>query len=84
MRRFYFHLDNRIGHLRDEEGQELADLAAARWAAIINIRSLLKADIDEGLLDFHGQIEIADELGAVLAVVRFSEAVELRHIGNLR
>ena len=84
MHRFYFHLDNRIGLLRDEEGQELADLSAAKASAVSNIRSILKSDIDEGLIDLRGKIEIADERGTVLEVVRFAEAVELRQFGGIQ
>lgn len=82
-RRFYFHLDCRVARARDEEGRELPSLDAARHWAIENIRSILKADIDEGLIDLRGRIEVTDAHGEVQAVVRFAEAVDL-HLGSIR
>jgi hypothetical protein len=78
MAHFYFHLRNDIGLTRDDEGQELPDLAAAREYAIDNIRSVLGGEAREGRIDLRGSIEIADGGGSVLAVVSFSEAVDLQ------
>ena len=78
MPRYYFHLWNGIGSVPDEEGEEIHDLLAARFRAIENIRSILKGDIDEGLIDLTGHIDIADEAGAVLERVHFAQAVVLR------
>ena len=80
--RYYFHLENGFGIARDEEGQEMADLAAAKAFAIDSIRSILKGDLVAGVIDLRGKIEIADGQGAVLAVVRFPEAVEVRESGG--
>lgn len=77
MPRFYFHLYNQVGYVPDDEGQEAPDLDAARRRAIENIRSILSAEVAEGSLDLRGYIEIADAGGAVVATVRFAEAVEL-------
>lgn len=77
MPRFYFHLHNQIGEVPDEEGEDLPDLAAARARAIENIRSIMAGEIAEGRLDLRGSIDIADSGGAVVATVRFPEAVEL-------
>jgi hypothetical protein len=81
MPRFYLHLYNRVGFARDEEGEELPDLAAARELAMTSIRDILAAEAKEGSIDLRGRIEIADENQEVLAVVRFPEAVEL-HLGE--
>lgn len=78
MPRYHFHLWNSIGRVPDEEGEELHDRVAARVRAIENIRSILKGDIDEGLIDLGGYIDIADEAGAVLERVDCAEAVALR------
>jgi hypothetical protein len=78
MQRFYFHLFNSIGYVPDEEGLEFPGLDSARQAAIANIRSLLQGDLEEGVIDLRGWIEIADQAGGVLAVIPFADAVELR------
>ena len=78
MARFYLNMSNGIGFVRDEEGQELPDLDAAREAAIAGIRSILSDEAKQGLLDLRGTVEITDESGQVLMVVPFKEAVELK------
>ncbi len=78
MARFYLHINNGGGYAEDPEGQELADLDAARTAAIEGVRSLLSEEARQGQLDLSGKIEIADGDGNILLIVPFSEAVELR------
>jgi hypothetical protein len=78
MPRFYLHIHNSNGKTVDEEGQEVADVEAARATAIAGIRSVLADEILRGSLDLRGRIEIEDEAGAVRAVVAFSEALRLR------
>ena len=74
MPRYYFHLHNGATS-RDEEGRELADLAAAREEAIKAARDLMGEDIRAGLLRLGQRIEILDEDGAEVLVVPFAEAV---------
>lgn len=81
MPRYFFHLYNRIGEALDPEGRELSDLEAARLVAVEEIRAMLGEEVAQGLLDLRGYIEIADEGGQVLDVVRFEEAIEVRHRG---
>jgi len=81
MTRYYLHINNGGGYSEDTEGQELADLDAARAAAIEGVRSLLSEEARQGQLDLSGQIEIADAEGNILLILPFSEAVELRHHG---
>lgn len=81
MPRYFFHLYNRIGEALDPEGRELSDLEAARLVAVEEIRAMLGEEVAQGLLDLRGYIEIADEGGQVLDVVRFEEAIEVRHGG---
>jgi hypothetical protein len=77
MARYYLHIRNG-GFSEDLEGQELADLDAARSAAIDGVRSLLSEEARQGQLDLTGVIEIADGDGKVLLVVPFGDAVELK------
>lgn len=78
MPRFFLHLRNHAGHIDDYEGQELADLEAARVQAIEGIRSLVSEEARHGVIDLRGSIEIADPRGNIVGVVTFSEAVKLR------
>ena len=81
MARYFLHINNGGGYSEDTEGQELADLDAARAAAIEGVRSLLSEEARQGQLDLSGTIEIADADGNILLTVLFSEAVELRRHG---
>jgi hypothetical protein len=75
MPRYYLHVHNSIGVTRDEEGQELADLAAAEKAAIDGVRSILGAEVLDGRLDLRGRIEIASDQDEVLRVIAFPDIV---------
>jgi hypothetical protein len=81
MARYYLHINNGGGYSEDTEGQELADLDAARTAAIEGARSLLSEEARQGQIDLSGRIEIADGDGNILLIVPFSDAVELRRNG---
>jgi hypothetical protein len=77
MPRYYFHVFNDETSL-DEEGQELADLEAARAFAVAGARSLMSDTLKEGRLDLSHHIAIEDERGELLLNVTFGEAVEVR------
>ncbi|WHU04359.1 MULTISPECIES: DUF6894 family protein [unclassified Sphingomonas] len=78
MRRYFFHVYNGTGLTKDREGQELTDLAAARKVALAGIRSLLGEELESGLVDLNGRLDICDREGTVLLSVPFREAIELR------
>jgi len=82
MARFYLHIRNGGGYAEDFEGQDLADLAAARIAAIDGVRSVLSEEARQGELDLCGSIEIADGDVNILLVVPFKEAVHLHLDGK--
>ena len=77
MARFFLHLRNSNGHLEDEEGQELADIDAARQAAIASVRSIVSEEAETGFIDLRAPIPVFDENGALLLELPFSEAVEV-------
>jgi hypothetical protein len=77
MARYYLDLHNGTGLTRDDEGQEFADLDAARLAAIDSIRSLLSNEVRNGELDMDGHIEIRCD-GREPLRVAFGEAVEMK------
>ena len=78
MTHYFFHVYNGTGLTQDQEGLELADLAAARQVALTGIRSLLGEDLESGLVDLNGRLDICGREGTVLLSVPFSEAIELR------
>jgi hypothetical protein len=78
MARYFLHLYNQIGPVPDDEGAEAADLHGARMLAILAVRDIIAEEARKGRIDLTARIEIADETSAIVAVVPFSEAVELR------
>jgi|KBSSwiStaDraftv2_1062776.scaffolds.fasta_scaffold1012805_2 hypothetical protein len=83
MPHFYLHIRNGAGYDEDPEGQELADLDAARLAAIDGVRSVLSEEMRQGQVDLTGAIEIADGDGNVLLIVHFRDAVQLKLDGRI-
>jgi hypothetical protein len=76
MPHYYFHVFNDDITV-DEEGQDLADLDAARAIAIESARDLACASIRHGHLKLDHRIEIADEDNARLMTVTFREAFRI-------
>jgi hypothetical protein len=72
---YYFNVHNSIGFTEDEEGQQLADLDAARAEGLKGVRSILAEDVSRGHLDLAGRLEVVDGLGALVLTIPFSEAV---------
>lgn len=76
MPRFYLSL--RDGEfLRDDEGQEFADLDAARDTALRGAREIMAEDIKRGILSLNDRVEITDENGERVATVTFRDAVHI-------
>ena len=77
MARYFFNVRNGQGLTPDEEGRELADVEAARVAALADARSMLSAEVMDGRLDLGGRIEIEDADHNPVLTVDFREAVSL-------
>jgi hypothetical protein len=71
---YFIHLYNAHVHARDEEGHDLADMAAARAMALAGIRDFIGHEAMGGTIDFRGEVKIADVDGRVLETVPFKEA----------
>ncbi|PSJ37354.1 DUF6894 family protein [Allosphingosinicella deserti] len=82
MPRYYFHIRNGSGFIRDEEGRELPDEAVARDEALKGIRSIISSEASGGLLDLTGELDIADAQDEVIETLRFDEAFQLRLPGS--
>ncbi len=75
--RFYFHLLDDMD-VRDEEGKELPDLAAAQDCARHNARMLMAEMLkDEGHINLSHRIDIEDEHRRVLDTVWFRNVVQV-------
>ncbi len=77
MPRFYFHLRDDAGLMRDTEGSELPDLDAARAEAVADARSLVAEWLRMGQVVDGRRFEIADEAGQVLAVIPLRDVLKL-------
>jgi hypothetical protein len=74
--RFFFHVYDDIV-LRDEEGIELADAAAARAAALAGARAMMCDQLIKGRLSLHHRIEVEDEGGGPVLTLAFADAVQI-------
>lgn len=78
MPHFHLHIRNGSGVADDEEGREFRDLSEAKRAALQGLRDLMAEELRSGVLYAGSFIEVTDSQGAVLAVVTFTDAVELK------
>ena len=76
MPRYFFDLKNDVD-VADEEGRELADLAAVRAAAIVEAREMMTESVLLGRLNLGHSIEVRDESGSIVLVMPFGEAVDI-------
>ena len=77
MPRFHFHLHN-DADVADHAGKELPDLDAARAHAVRLVRfEVAEAAKRDGRIVLLHRIDVEDEHGAVLATVRFGDAVRV-------
>ncbi len=70
-------MHNGIGFTRDEEGQNAADVPAARRIAIESVRSIVREEASKGILDLRGKVDVRGEEADTLFSVAFIEAFEL-------
>ena len=76
MRRYFFHLYNDETSI-DDEGRQLADLAAARECAELDARHMAAESVRSGHLDLSHYVEVTDEDRRPLFRVTFGEAVRI-------
>jgi hypothetical protein len=74
MPRYFFHFRNRNGLKEDYEGDDLADLVAAKETAMISAREIIADGLlgDEAVLG-SCSFEVCDEAGKLLFALPFSE-----------
>jgi hypothetical protein len=71
-------LHNSHDFVRDEEGIDLADEAAARAMAMDSIRSMIAEEVRKGVIDLDGFIEVLDHGAVQLTKIDFPEAFTIR------
>lgn len=77
MARYYFHLRDGDATLRDPDGSDLPDFKAVRARALLNARSIISADVLDGLLRLDLRIDVEDRSGRLAYRLPFADAVEL-------
>jgi hypothetical protein len=78
MPRYYFNVVTTTTTVEDLEGTELPSLDAARKEAIKDARQLMGAAILDGDDISSRRIEISNDAGEVLFVLRFTDAIKPR------
>jgi hypothetical protein len=76
MPQFFFHLFDDLDCI-DEEGQELSSPEAALETARANVLEIACAEVRAGRLDLSHRIEVANEFGQTISVIRFRDVVEV-------
>jgi hypothetical protein len=76
MPRFYFNLHDDVVVI-DDEGRELADVSAARTAAIQAARDLMCDQVRAGRLKLSHRIEVEDEDRRPVLTLPFSAVLEI-------
>ena len=75
MSRYFFHFRNQNGLKEDYEGEELADLAAARETAMSSAREITADGLLAGAAEMSScSFEVCDEAGKLLFALPFSQA----------
>jgi hypothetical protein len=74
MPRFYFHTENGTS-IRDRDGVELPDLAAARYEAVCALGEILKERAEEFWAEGVLRMAVADAAGLTLFLVEVNATV---------
>lgn len=82
MQRYFFNIHNGTGLTEDLEGLELEGPEAAREQALSGIRSLVREEVEKGLVDLDGHLDVVDAAGTLIFSVSFREAVTFRMRGG--
>jgi hypothetical protein len=77
MARYLMHLRDSVDTMLDPEGQDFESIEDLRDAVLLNVRSLVAADIADGILDLRFRIEAEDENGKVVYRLPFKHAINI-------
>lgn len=74
--KYFFHLHNHL-ECRDGEGKLLSDLKAVREFAVAAARDIMSNNIKDGELCLSHRIEVEDEAGRQVLILKFGEALSI-------
>ena len=74
--RYFFDLYNDV-NTSDDEGRDFPDLAAAKDNALAEAKEMMTQSVHDGALDLNHHIDVRDEGGKVVYVLRFADAVRI-------
>ena len=69
-----------VDTLLDDEGCELADLAAVAKQALREARSLISQEALSGAINLAQRLEVEDALGVVVYRLDFEDAIAVRYL----
>lgn len=72
---YFFHVRGGPSNCEADEGLDYPDDEAAQAAALAGARSMIAADVLEGILDLSSRMDVTDEQGTTLFAIPFSSAV---------
>ena len=75
MARYYFHIQDRLGAIRDEEGAEFSSLDNAKEEAKASAKDAARTYLAQGVPLDSPCVEICDELGTVVAAISVREVL---------
>ena len=81
MARYYFHLFNDITCM-DEEGVVLPNIAVALQKGATIAREMAAESVRQGHLILDHRIEVADEHGGTVGIIRFKDVVRVRQTAS--
>lgn len=76
MTRYFFDLYNDVDSL-DFEGKQFRDFQAAKANALREAREMMTESVEEGHLNLNHSIQVRDEAGKIIYVLRFGDAVSI-------
>jgi hypothetical protein len=79
MAQYFFHLRDGADTLLDDEGCELADIAAVARQALREARSLISQEALAGAINLAQRLEVEDGLGVMVYRLDFEDAIAVRH-----
>jgi hypothetical protein len=74
---YFFHLRDGIDILRDPDGRDLADVAAAAAHALTEARALIGADALGGRINLRPCIDVEDGAGEIVHRLSFADAIDI-------
>ena len=75
---FYFHVIDCGGFAQDMQGQDVADVRAARAVAVEGARSMMAEELRDGELNLSAFIRVEDQSHKLVFAMPFADAVKIR------